>query len=301
MSSILANRFFGINANYSNFVQLPHAASSFQRNYVEKDQFFRNQKETSLMQERRKEEAADKWINKSKSSSKVFEATLLAELMERRENGLIASSASDEYLQDYARKTAYDKAAALMVKNRIDNDALEFIQEKVKAVQHPKGPTFTRDGRDLRKLQRSKKRGENTGLVGAETFHSMYGNMDIDPPNQPAGDGFEDHSPCDVVVSDGNTTDRSTPSFITEATEPVQEPTALVEVRDEACYQSVMEETERAEALDELVRLLTGPQYDVQLMNANRVMAERKHSVNERLDGLVKIVERRMRQHSNTI
>ena len=269
-----------------------HPLSLFRRNYTEKEQFFRNQKESALTQARREEAAADKWLNNA--SAKLFQSVLLTDVMERRDNGLIASSTTDEYLKTWVNKVAYDKAAASMVKAPIDNDALTYVQKQIKAVEDPKGASFTRNGKNLRKDKRSKTRAENTGLVGAKDFHGMY------PPHHPSVDDFEDHSPNNNVVFSDSNTDRSTPSLMSEATEPIQEPAVLVEVRDEACYQSGME-TDRAEALDEVVQLLTGPQYDTQLMNVNKVMAERNHSIQERLDSLVRIVERRMKQRSNTI
>ena len=96
----------------------------------------------------------------------------MVRLTTAREHGFVDSSTTDEQINDYAAKVGYSAQASNIVQNPPTGEAMAFLARQVKKAEHRKGPTYTEKYGDLRNLA-AKQRGDNTGLVGAETLHGV--------------------------------------------------------------------------------------------------------------------------------
>ncbi len=174
----------------------------------------------------------------------------------------------DQALGIWAKGVAEDKRAHLMHRDQIKQVALDFIQDQICAVQHPKGATWTNQG-DLRKGDQGKHRCNNTQLVRANEFFGMYDAIP-QPPTM--------STPIPLITD-------STTTYSINCSD------ALLEVLDEVHYQLVTA-LDCMEVSTEVIHQLK--KQDSILIGTNDAMAKRKHLVNERLDSLVGIVKHGM-------
>ena len=96
----------------------------------------------------------------------------MGRLTTARENGFVNSSTTDEQIEEYATKVGYSAQASNLVQSPPTGETVAFLARQVKKTEHRKMPTYTDKYGDLRDLA-AKQRGDNTGLVGAETLHGV--------------------------------------------------------------------------------------------------------------------------------
>jgi len=283
---------------------MSHLSSTIS-NYTSKDQYFRNERETTMTRKERARKHAQRDMDKSLHTAGLFFNVLVTEALEKHAKGQIAKSTSVESVARWAREVAEDKRAHLMARDRFEYDSLEYLQEGIRAAEHPNGFTWVRDrdggDRDLRQTSRqAKQRSGNTGLVDTEKFHLMHD----DVPPRPVKDAVDLCS------------DRSTPTSITESatssTSSIKEPSdALKATVDEAylqlgvlsgSVQSNEQSDNRIDLLEEVIsRLTEAEKLDPLLIGTNEAMAKNNHAVKIRLDSLIGIVARKMKNRAGTI
>ena len=308
--------------------------STFLRNYRDQVAHFemkRNMEDVIDLTER---EEADDFLNSVRVDRENLRAMQLDTMKKQRENGQLTRGTTDDELYDFASKAGDQMAAINMLSNPPTVKAAQFLERQIQKVQDPRGARFSRKHGNLSRASAATQRSRNTGINDAHTVHntsyddstddeqlekdtnratknSILDTGEVDPDDMEhamresldmaskhaARSQNQKQSSCPLPMKSPEIEVVELKETAVVAGKTEETPAEIVDVRDEAIGQVLVMQPSDSAKHHQVLSDLTRP-YDPITTRANTIMFQKGKSTEERVDGLLTLVEGKMQSGS---